>query len=105
VLLAGELVNMVIAQNSEPVPEDKRCITKFIVGHQTPSDELDSMPSPYVITDHIPEQAAGLDPDAEPERVPVKPVADWLPDLALGAVGMPMKINMRMVCLFIAKAT
>jgi hypothetical protein len=96
-MLVGEILNMVIAQTAEPVPDAERCTTKFIDGTQSPSEETSSLPNPFVIRDHLPRQTEGLDPDAPADTIPPKPLAPWLPDLALGAVGQPKMINQHKV--------
>jgi hypothetical protein len=89
---AGELLNIVTAQNTGPVPEAERCTTKYVKGHQAVPPDLRDLPNPFILSQHMAELARGLDPDALPPLMEGR--ADgWLPDLAGASVGMPKKIN------------
>jgi hypothetical protein len=84
---------MVKSQNTGPIPEEDRCTTKHIMGHQAVPPDLRNLPNPFIFSEHMKEITRGLDPGEAPPVVEGETDTDWLPDLATATVGMPKMIN------------
>jgi hypothetical protein len=87
---AGELINLVVASNPEhKLTPQQSCVSKFIKGDANdllPPD-MDHMPEPFILEEHLPKLLEGLDPDEEVGEVGEGEGVEWLPDVSLSHVG------------------
>lgn len=90
--VAGELANLVTA-SGHPLKEADTCVVKFLDGDGALPGDMQDLPDPFVIEEHLPALLEGLDPEADAGFVEPPAAHTWLPDLASAHVGQPYNTN------------
>eukprot|EP00892_Ulva_mutabilis_P000379 jgi/Ulvmu1/10341/UM061_0024.1 len=88
----GELTNLVTASQN-PLEVEETCVMKFLRGDGVLPEDMQDLPQPFVLEEHLPGLLAGLDPEGDAGTIPPPDAPSWLPDLASSHVGQTLNTN------------